>query len=319
MCLLGPRTTPPTLAIRRVRWVIAIWHLRPSRHRGNEVGVGGRSRPIAAAWLPGHECSGIRVPPGRRSPAYPTQVLHQKPHTAVLRQRGCVETHILSPSRGRSALTMAPNPSTVNGTNIKFSPLSFAVRPPGQDARNQARKLRVSQATVIKMGVLLGRSPAGKQVLVNWACGVVPSGLPIRGPDMSLDMRLLAVSDATAVSEGSEPMAVGLSGPLGWDRATGPAKTAAYIAPPTRRPSCRLQVAACSPLTGDALAGRGADPSPGAVRRLVGSSNSPELASSVGFTLARELTKWSLGLWPHLQMWCHGSRQAPLATSSVAT
>jgi hypothetical protein len=65
------------------------------------------------------------------------------------------------------------------------------------------------------MGVLLGRSSAGKQVLVTWAFGVVPTGMPLRGPDMSLDMRLFAVSDETAGSDGSEPMAVGMSGPRG--------------------------------------------------------------------------------------------------------
>jgi len=65
------------------------------------------------------------------------------------------------------------------------------------------------------MGVLLGRSPADKQVLATWAFGVVPSGLPHRGPDMSLDMSLLTVSDETADSDGSESMAVGLSGSLG--------------------------------------------------------------------------------------------------------
>jgi len=65
------------------------------------------------------------------------------------------------------------------------------------------------------MGVLLGSSPADKQVLVTWAFGVVPSGLSLRGPDMSLDMGVLAVSDETAEPDGSESMAVGLSGPLG--------------------------------------------------------------------------------------------------------
>ena len=73
----------------------------------------------------------------------------------------------------------------------------------------------MSRAPEIKMEVLLGRSPADKQVLVTWAFEVVPSGLSLRGPDMSLDMRLLTVSDETADSDGSESMAVGLSGPLG--------------------------------------------------------------------------------------------------------
>jgi hypothetical protein len=131
---------------------------------------------------------------------------------------GSVKVWKLTPSpssRDRSALTMVRNPSVVAGTTINFLRLSWAIRPPGQDARNQARKERVSLTPVIKMGVLLGRCPAGKQVLVTWAFGVVPSGLPLRGPVMSLDMRLLAISDETVGSDGSEPMAVGLSGPLG--------------------------------------------------------------------------------------------------------
>ena len=52
-------------------------------------------------------------------------------------------------------------------------------------------------------------------MLATWAFGVVPSGLPPTGPDMSLDMRLLTVWVETADSDGSESMAVGLSGPLG--------------------------------------------------------------------------------------------------------
>jgi len=66
----------------------------------------------------------------------------------------------------------------------------------------------------IKMGVLLRRSPAGRQALATWVCEVVPSGMPLRGPDMSLDMRLLFVSIETPRSDGSESMDVGLSGPL---------------------------------------------------------------------------------------------------------
>ena len=73
----------------------------------------------------------------------------------------------------------------------------------------------MSLAPEMKLGFLLGRSPADNQVLVTWAFGVVPSGLSLRGPDMSLDMRLLTVSYETADSDGSECMAVGLSGPLG--------------------------------------------------------------------------------------------------------
>jgi hypothetical protein len=43
---------------------------------------------------------------------------------------------------------------------------------------------------------------------------VVPSGVPLRVPDMSADMRPGDVSEVTAGSDGSEPLAEGLSGPL---------------------------------------------------------------------------------------------------------
>jgi hypothetical protein len=75
---------------------------------------------------------------------------------------------------------------------------------------------------------------------------------------MSLDMRLLTVSEETAVSDGSECMAVGLGDPLGWNGATGPAKATAYVTPPSGGTSCRLHVAVCSPVT-EEVAVRGAD------------------------------------------------------------
>jgi len=65
------------------------------------------------------------------------------------------------------------------------------------------------------MGVLLGSSPAGKQALFTFAFVVVPSGVSLREPDMSLDMSLLTVSDDTVGSKGYESMAVGLSDLLG--------------------------------------------------------------------------------------------------------
>jgi hypothetical protein len=102
---------------------------------------------------------------------------------------------------------------------------------------------------------------------------------------MSLDMRLFAVSYETAGSDVSEPMAVGMSGPLGRDGAMGLTKTAAYVAPPSGDPSCRLQVAACSTVTAGAVAGRGVDPSSGAGRRLSGSIDSSEVASSLALRL----------------------------------
>jgi hypothetical protein len=52
-------------------------------------------------------------------------------------------------------------------------------------------------------------------VLDTFAFGVVPSDLPLRGPDMSLDMRLFAVSVGTADSDGFESMALGFD-PLTW-------------------------------------------------------------------------------------------------------
>ena len=65
------------------------------------------------------------------------------------------------------------------------------------------------------MFALLGRSPAGRQALSTWAFEVAPSGMPLREPDMSLDMRLLVVTDETPDSDGSDSMAVGLNVPLG--------------------------------------------------------------------------------------------------------
>jgi hypothetical protein len=72
-----------------------------------------------------------------------------------------VETHTLTPIR--SALIVVLKPLPADGTNNSFSAYSWAVRPPGQDVRKQARKTRVSRTPEINMGVLLGRSPAGKQ------------------------------------------------------------------------------------------------------------------------------------------------------------
>jgi len=117
-------------------------------------------------------------------------------------------------SRDRSALTAALNPWAVDGTTINFSPFRWAIRPPEQDARNQARKERVSLTPEIKMGILLGRSPAGRQALPTRAFEVVPSDMPLIVPDMSLYMRLLVVSIQTPGSDEFESMAVGLSGPI---------------------------------------------------------------------------------------------------------
>jgi len=99
------------------------------------------------------------------------------------------------PSRDSRAMTAALNPSAVDGTTVKFSSFGWAIRPPEQDAHKHARKEWVSLTTEIKLGVLLGRSHAGRQALATWSLEVVPSGMPLRGPDMTLDMQLLVVSD----------------------------------------------------------------------------------------------------------------------------
>ena len=92
------------------------------------------------------------------------------------------------PSRDRNTMTEAMNPSVVDGTTINFSPFIWAVRPPGQDARNQGRKDRASSKREIEIGILLARCPACRQAFATWAFKVEPSGLPLRGPDISLDM-----------------------------------------------------------------------------------------------------------------------------------
>jgi hypothetical protein len=56
----------------------------------------------------------------------------------------------------------------------------------------------------MKMGVLLGRSPAHRQVLATWSRLVLPFGMSLRDTDMSQDMRLSIVSNEKADSDGSE-------------------------------------------------------------------------------------------------------------------
>jgi hypothetical protein len=65
---------------------------------------------------------------------------------------------------------------------------------------------------------------------------VVPTVVPRRGPDISLDMRQGADSVEAAGSDGSEPLAVGVSGPLGPCGATDAAAIAAYFIPPSGDP-----------------------------------------------------------------------------------
>ena len=60
---------------------------------------------------------------------------------------------------------------------------------------------------------------------------------------MSLDMRLLTVSDETADSDGSESISVGLSGPLGCNWPTDPAgqPRTSPLSRGTRFDGCRMQ------------------------------------------------------------------------------
>ena len=92
-----------------------------------------------------------------------------------------------------SALSEALNLSAVDGMTINFSLFIWAVRPPGQDAHNQAMKEHVLPKPEIKIGILLGRSPAGRQALATCAFEVVPSGLSLRGLYMLLDMRRVQI------------------------------------------------------------------------------------------------------------------------------
>ena len=138
----------------------------------------------------------------------------------------------------------------------------------------------MSLTSEIKIGVLFGRCSAGMQALTTWALLVVPAGVPLRGPDMSWDMRLSGVSIETPDSDESEPMAVGLSVPLGLDGTTDAESTAAYVAPTPDGPGCQLQEEVCSPV---AVTVAGGGEGPGAGRLLVGSIDSPALASSLAF------------------------------------
>ena len=150
----------------------------------------------------------------------------------------------------------------------------------------------MSPTPVIKIGVLLGRSPAGRQALATWASKVVPTVMPLRGLDMSVDMRPGAFSEETAGSDGSDPLAVGLRGPLRLCRTVGAATKAAYVDPPSEDTICRPPVVTCTPVAPEEVAGCCADPAPGTRRLVAGTEESPELASSMALrfpaTLADE-------------------------------
>ena len=122
---------------------------------------------------------------------------------------------------------MALKPSAVPGTITTFSPFIWADRLLGHKVLNHTRKPRVSVTPVTKTGVLLGRSRRGTA-----PASLVPAGMLLRGPDMSIDMRLLADSEEAAGSEESEPVAMDLGCPLGCWELVRPATTAAYAGLP---------------------------------------------------------------------------------------
>jgi hypothetical protein len=123
----------------------------------------------------------------------------------------------------------------------------------------------------------------------------------------------------TAGSAWNESMTAGLNDPLGWNVTTVPAKTATYNAPHSGGPFCRLQAAACSPVTADAVAGTGTGHLLMTGPLFVGSDVSPEIASTLVLPLiAAEATNIG-GLWFHFQTWCCYSLQAPMAFSFVQT
>jgi hypothetical protein len=101
---------------------------------------------------------------------------------------------------------------------------------------------------------------------------VVPSGVPLRGPDMSSDMRPGAVSEETADSDWSEPLAEGLSGPLCKYGATA---AAASVIP--------LSLAACLLVASWDWSCCDAGPAPIAGRHVAGSELSLAQAGSVAF------------------------------------
>lgn len=97
--------------------------------------------------------------------------------------------------------------------------------------------------------------------MVTWASGLVLSGVLLSDPDMSLvDMRLGTVSEETVCSDGSEPLGVGDSEPLGFFFGEDPANIDAYVAPPLGAPSCWLQTAVCYLVLSAAVAVRSAEP-----------------------------------------------------------
>jgi hypothetical protein len=143
----------------------------------------------------------------------------------------------LLPSRDWRALIVARKSSAVPGTITSFSPFKWAERLLRHCVLNEVRKPRVSWNPETKMGVLFVHSPAEATLLVR----VVPGGMPYRGPDMSVDMRLVAASEEAAGSGLSDPLAEVLGSPpgcVGWRAQQIPLRTPAHLC---REAACRKQ------------------------------------------------------------------------------
>ena len=218
-----------------------------------------------------------------------------------------METDVF-PTRERNALIAALKPSAVDGTSIKFSL--------GQQNARAGSPQSGQEGT----GVTNTWNENGRLVRTFscWTADVrhlgvcsLPSGVPLRGPGTSLDIRLLVVSIETPGSGGSESVAVGLRGPLGWDGATGPANIAAYVSLSrmVRVVSCRKQLVRPWLMSSREEART--------QRQVLGAcwrapSSRPSLLPRWLFACLRFVAK----VWPRFRMWCCISQQAPLALSS---
>ena len=146
--LWGLRMTPATPTSRRFLWVIALstlqalappirwsewWEAVPWR-------VPGRDGRIAGARLPGHEYSGIRAPISTLS-GIPLPRFFTRNRTWCSSGSVKVWKHTLLPIEGPQCADRGSEP--VRGWWDDYQILTLYL-PPGQDARNQARKARVS-------------------------------------------------------------------------------------------------------------------------------------------------------------------------------
>lgn len=110
--------------------------------------------------------------------------------------------------------------------------------------------------------------------------------LSFRSLDIPLrDMHLESASEETVGLDGSDPLVLGMSDPLGFFGAKGPASIDAYIAPSSGDPSCRLQSEVCSPMISATSVDRGTVPALGPGCLVAGSEELPELASSMALRL----------------------------------